>query len=98
MTVEKMLERKLQTLVKRLGGIALKLYCLSFSGLPDRMILMPHGKIYFLELKSTGKTPSPRQCLVHTFLRKLDFEVAWLDDDLTLALFIEMLEEDQNLA
>jgi hypothetical protein len=76
---EKLIEKKLRELVKKLGGIALKFFCLSFTGMPDRIVLMPGGRIWFVELKSTGKKPTPRQGVVHAFLRKLGFEVCVID-------------------
>jgi hypothetical protein len=76
---EKLIEKKLRELVKKMGGIALKFFCMSFTGMPDRIVLMPRGHVWFVELKSTGKKPTPRQQVVHTFLRKLGFEV-WVID------------------
>ena len=34
-----------------MGGLALKLESQHFTGLPDRMILMPEGRIFFVETK-----------------------------------------------
>lgn len=76
---EKTLEKNLRELVKRLGGIALKFFCMSFTGIPDRLVLMPGGRLWFVEVKSTGVKPSKRQEFVHTWLRKLGFEV-WVID------------------
>lgn len=52
---EKQIENKLTTAVKKSGGIALKLVCPSFAGMPDRLILLPDGHIGFAELKAPGK-------------------------------------------
>lgn len=58
--IEKQIENKLTMAVKKNGGIALKLVCPSFAGMPDRLILLPDGHIGFAELKAPGKTtPSP---------------------------------------
>jgi hypothetical protein len=76
---EKLIEKKLCRLVKFLGGLALKFFCSSFTGMPDRIVLMPGGRIWFVELKTTGKKPTTRQLLVHSWLRKLGFEV-WVID------------------
>lgn len=53
---EKQIENKLTTAVKKSGGIALKLVCPSFAGMPDRLILLPDGHIGFAELKAPGKS------------------------------------------
>ena len=76
---EKIIERKLREGVKALGGIAVKFFVLSFTGFPDRIVLMPGGCIWFVETKTTGKKLSPRQKIVIALLRKLGFSV-WVID------------------
>lgn len=75
MTTEKRNEKKLRETCKKLGGIAVKLYALSLTGLPDRMVLMPGGRIWFVELKSERGKLSAMQDFVHRFLRNLGFKV-----------------------
>lgn len=79
MDSEKLLEKTLRERIKNLGGIALKFHCLSFTGFPDRVVLMPFGRIYFVELKSEGKKPTKIQLAVHKILRDLGFSV-WVVD------------------
>ena len=85
---EKTLEKKLTAGAKRLKGIALKFHCLSFTGFPDRIVLIPMGRLYLVELKSEGKKPSPRQKIVHEFLAKLGFPVYVIDSEETLKNFL----------
>lgn len=47
--------------VKNSGGIALKLVSPGFDGMPDRLVLLPGGKIGFVEVKVPGKEPRPLQ-------------------------------------
>jgi len=77
---EKLIEKKLREKIKQMGGLALKLESQHFTGLPDRMVLMPEGRIYFVETKSTGDKPRKRQLLVHQQLRDLGFSVDVIDD------------------
>ena len=63
--IEKQIENKLTMAVKNNGGIALKLVCPSFAGMPDRLILLPDGHIGFAELKAPGKKPRPLQLSRH---------------------------------
>lgn len=50
--LEKEIERKLKVLIEgQLGGLCLKWICPGWSGVPDRILLLPGGKIYFVELK-----------------------------------------------
>ena len=90
---EKLIERKLKTGVEKLGGLALKLVCLSFTGIPDRTVLMPGGKVWFAELKTTGKKPSPRQVIVIAFLRKLGFSVYVIDTERQLDDFLKNIQK-----
>ena len=78
--IEKQIENKLTMSVKKNGGIALKLVCPSFAGMPDRLVLLPDGYIAFVELKAPGKKPRPLQVSRHGLLRHLGFKVYVLDD------------------
>lgn len=78
--IEKQIENKLTLEVKKHGGIALKLVCPSFAGMPDRLILLPDGHIGFAELKAPGKKPRPLQLSRHKLLRELGFPVYVIDD------------------
>jgi hypothetical protein len=50
-TLEKEIERKLRQAVEAQGGRCLKWVCPGWSGVPDRIVLLPGGRIYFVELK-----------------------------------------------
>ena len=49
--LEKDIEAKLRKVVERHGGLCLKWVCPGWSGVPDRMILLPSGRLMFAELK-----------------------------------------------
>lgn len=76
---EKTLEKKLGLHAKKLGGLSLKLLCNHFTGLPDRLVLLPNGRIMFVEVKTTGKKPTKRQLHVHAKLQGLGFTVLVLE-------------------
>lgn len=77
---EKTIEQKLIKAVKNAGGIAPKLVSPGFDGMPDRIVLLPKGKIGFVEVKASGKKPRPLQVARHGLLRRLGFKVYVLDD------------------
>jgi hypothetical protein len=77
---EKTIEQHLVKAVKNSGGIAPKLVCPGFDGMPDRLVLLPRGKIGFVEVKAPGKEPRPLQVARHGLLRRLGFKVYVLDD------------------
>lgn len=49
---EKDIERFLVNGVKKLGGVAYKFVSPGNAGVPDRLIVMPGGMVYFVELKT----------------------------------------------
>lgn len=97
MASEKLLDDKLCRGVKSLGGMALKMTCLTFTGIPDRTCLLPGGRVYFVELKTTGRKLSPRQEIVVPWLRKLGFEVWVIDTVEQLTEFIDKVKNDINV-
>ena len=88
---EKLLEKKLREEVKKLGGLALKFSSSTYTGMPDRIVLMPKGKAYFVELKSPGKTQTPIQYQAAAALYKRDFEVSLIDDQDKLSKFLDKI-------
>jgi len=77
---EKTLERKLVEAVKSMGGIAPKFISPGFDGMPDRLVLLPMGRIAFVEVKRHGEKPRPLQESRHGMLRRIGFKVYVLDD------------------
>lgn len=77
---EKIVEQHLVKAVKSSGGIAPKLVSPGFDGIPDRLVLLPGGKVGFVEVKAPGKEPRPLQVARHGLLRRLGFKVYILDD------------------
>ena len=79
---EKEIEKKLLLAVKQIGGICPKLVSPGFDGMPDRMVqvLLPNGRIGFVEVKAPGEKPKPLQLSRHRLLWRLGFPVYVLDD------------------
>lgn len=76
---EASIERRLSRKVKAAGGKALKFTSPGWAGAPDRLVLLPGGKIIFVELKAPGKRPRPLQLKRHEELRQLGFHVEVID-------------------
>jgi hypothetical protein len=76
---EKLVEHTLVEATKEAGGMCLKLLTDYVTGLPDRMVLLPGGRMFFVELKTTGKKPRKIQLYMHEALRNLGFEVYVID-------------------
>lgn len=73
--MEKDVEAYLRGKVKEKGGLALKWVSPGYDGVPDRMVLLPGGRLIFAELKDAGKKPRKKQRLRHAALRALGFKV-----------------------
>ena len=67
--LERTIELKFVKEVKKAGGIALKLVCPGYIGMPDRLVLMPRGKMFFAEMKAPGQKPRPVQVKRHERLK-----------------------------
>lgn len=75
MIFEKKVEQYLCRKVKELGGVAEKFTSPNRRGVPDRIILLPQGVIYFVECKAPGKKPTPLQENDHMKRRQLGQKV-----------------------
>lgn len=75
---EKTIEQHLAQEVKLRGGLCEK-WNAGTSGWPDRIVLLPDGKVGFVEVKVPGKEPRPLQVHRHKQLRKLGYKVYVLD-------------------
>lgn len=58
---EKIIEEKLTKTVKQNGGVCWKFTSPGTAGVPDRIVLMPGGRIAFVEVKAPGEKPRPRR-------------------------------------
>ena len=76
---EKTVERRLVELVKLNGGLCIKLLSDHMNGLPDRLCLFRYGRVFFVELKTTGQKPRKLQLYVHDALKRIGFTVYVLD-------------------
>lgn len=72
---EAQVEQYLTAKVERLGGWAIKLPSIFVKGLPDRLCLMPAGRIAFVEVKKPGEKAKLAQRSVHRRLTSLGFAV-----------------------
>ncbi|OCG39026.1 nuclease [Gilliamella sp. Fer2-1] len=76
---ESVIEKNLVRQVEALGGITYKLSPIGRINKPDRLVMLPGGKVIFVECKRPGEKPRSGQVREHERLRKLGFRVEVLD-------------------
>ena len=89
---ERAIEQKFVAAVKAVGGLALKFTSPGFDGVPDRLALLPDGKMAFVEVKAPGEKPRPLQLARHRLLRRLGFKVYVLDDESQIGGMIDEIQ------
>ena len=90
---ERTLELKLVKETRKRGGVALKFVSPGYADMPDRLVLLPGGKLAFVEVKAPGKKPRMLQVKRHEKLRELGFQVFVLDATEDIPGLLETIAE-----
>lgn len=77
---EREVEAALVKAVKTRGGICPKWVSPGLDGVPDRIVLLPGGKVGFVELKAPGERPRKLQIARMRQLEKLGYKTFVCDD------------------
>ena len=78
-TTEKCIEIQLKKAIEKAGGFAWKFNSSSRRGVPDRIVFMPGGRIWFVELKAPGKRPTLLQIKRKNQIEAMGFRVRIID-------------------
>ena len=78
--LERDVEKALCKRVKELGGKCEKFVSVNNRAVPDRLVILPNGKILFVELKAPGKKPTKLQEKDHRERRALGATVLVIDN------------------
>lgn len=92
--LEKQIEQTLVNMVRKHGGLCLKWVCPGWAGVPDRIVLMPGGRVVFVETKRPkGGVLSNRQKWWGKKLVDLGFQywVIWDFEELGLFAAVELM-------
>ncbi|MDE9499348.1 VRR-NUC domain-containing protein [Xenorhabdus bovienii] len=77
---ESVIENHLVKEIKKAGGIAYKFVSPGRRSVPDRICILPGGRVVFVECKAPGEKPRPDQLREHERLRAVGCEVVVLDN------------------
>ncbi|HCR1107391.1 TPA: VRR-NUC domain-containing protein [Klebsiella aerogenes] len=80
-------EKPLVKAVERRGGLCLKFTSPGRRAVPDRLVLLPGGVVFFVECKAPGQKPTAAQLREHARLRGLGFRVEVHDNPDPSGLF-----------
>ncbi|MFT4415306.1 VRR-NUC domain-containing protein [Fredinandcohnia humi] len=89
---ERDIESYLRDQVKKAGGRAYKFESPGNDGVPDRLVIFPSNRIYFVELKAPGKQPRPLQLKKINELRELGCKADVIDSKEQVDNFIELVK------
>lgn len=89
---EKEVEAALVKATKKRNGVALKFVSPGLSGVPDRLVLLPDGKIGFIELKAPGKKMRLLQEKRKSQLERLGFLVFCLDSKEEVEVMLDAIQ------
>lgn len=83
------LERKFVKAVENIGGLAPKWTSPGSRGVPDRIVILPNGRVAFVELKAPGKDLRALQTWWAQRLQSLGHKVYKIDSQQGIIAFIE---------
>ena len=92
--LEKAIEKKLVEGVRKMGGRAYKWVSPGANGVPDRIVILPGGRIIFVELKTEQGRVSKLQKMQHVILRRLGCDVRVLYGPDDVAAFLGGVQDD----
>lgn len=93
---EKDIEHKFTAAIRNAGGMALKFVSPGMNGMPDRLVLMPEGRMAFVEVKAPGQKPRKLQLRRHRQLQVLGFPVYVLDSGEAIPELVETIRGGGN--
>lgn len=95
-TLEKDIELALGRMVRKHGGMCLKWVCPGWLGVPDRLCLLPGGRLYFVETKRPrGGNRGAMQKKWAEWLTGLGFTHLWIHTKEDIAEFERLIAREE---
>lgn len=89
--LESVLESKFRIRVTKAGALTFKFVSPGHAGVPDRIVLAPGGRIYFVEMKRKNGKLRPLQQYTIEKMRQYGFSVSVIDDEKAITAFIAQM-------
>lgn len=77
--LEKTIEQKVCDYAKKHGALCYKFTSMGKRSVPDRLVILPGGLVFFIEFKMAGKQPTPSQRVEITRLQQQGVSVYVID-------------------
>jgi len=87
--LESDVERRFVNFLEKYGVMHAKLNLQGRRGWPDRIVILPHGRVLFVELKRPGEELQPLQRHIHEQLRDQGQLVVTVDDPVKAFNFVK---------
>ena len=91
--MEANIEKRLMKSVKAMGGRPIKLNPHWNIGIPDRMIILPKSRIYFIELKDRSKVSKAQKIWI-SWLINCGFDARIIRGKDELKIFLKEIENE----
>lgn len=95
--LEKQIEQYLVKQSKAAGGRAYKFISPGNNGVPDRIIMLPGGRIAFAELKAPGKKPTALQVNQQRFIEKQGLPIVVIDSKEQVDNLIKQMQAEGGM-
>lgn len=95
---ERDIEKKLLNAIRKMGGEAFKWVSPGNDGVPDRIVMLPGGRLIFVELKADRGRLSPIQKIQIRRIQKLGQDVEVVQGMDGLEEFLERIRNEVHTA
>ncbi len=91
--LEKQIEAKVCAYARERGLLVYKFTSPAYASVPDRLFILPNGRMFFCEFKRGGQKPTPQQEREHNRLRGHKVNVFVIDNvEAGMRMVDDMLE------
>lgn len=94
MISEREIERYFKAQLEKRGALVFKFVSPGQAGVPDRVVLLPGGRVVFAEMKAPGEKPRPLQRAVFARMARAGHPVYIIDSREAVKKFMEEVMPD----